>query len=455
MKFSQSQNELQMEVRNFSEHGAWHLIRSDWYHALLNYPGYVSIFLILIPWTLQILLFAGFYMAVDHSYKGIDCGLVLPEDQENYGTYFAFSLETCTTVGYGLPGSTNAFFENCGALQFVIYAQMVFSMVYNAFFMAFIFASISRTEARGSQVIFSKTAILKREMREDGTHKWLFQVRVSDVDSARPVVEAHVRLYAKQTSELFHMRVVEPNDDLGGVLFLSWPNTITHEIDVHSPLAPPTHKEPYRLSNQGLNLRNVDSQTANIEQYCCPVCSETYGDMKRLYNHVRYNQIIETADEDVPVEGTHQELNLEDFNSSKVPELTQEELKLFFPDEIICVVEGIDRIASGTFQALQSYTLDDIEWGGEFCDCLFFSKNKTVMDLSQFHTVVPIPEEDHEESARSREGFDKSGEEEPETPDAKDSDKEEKSARSREGEDENGDEEPETPDAKKSGDIAS
>ena len=67
-------------------------------------------------------------MAVDSTiYDGTDCGLVSSDFR---AAYFAFSLETCTTVGYGLPGSTETFFKHCTAIQVAIFFQMVFSMLF-------------------------------------------------------------------------------------------------------------------------------------------------------------------------------------------------------------------------------------------------------------------------------------------------------------------------------------
>jgi hypothetical protein len=413
LQFNQSRNTLQIEMKDLSKF-TYMLQREDWYHVFLRLPASQSITLLLVPWTLCLLLFAGIYMGVDRAYEGTDCGLT--DSQSSYGTYFAFSLETCTTVGYGLPGATNAFFENCPVIQIVIYFQMVFSMLFNAFLFSFVFATISRSEARGSQVIFSKSAIFRRkeldaddeeEDEDEATltpeerqakqdqQPWIFQFRVTDVDAANPVVEAHVRVYAKKDSQMYHMRTIAPNDDLGGVLFLSWPNTIQHEVDINSPMFPALRKRKekrFRLKNGGLNLRNADSYIGSVEQYCCPVCSECYGDMDRLRNHVKFNQLIESSD-DIPVEASHQAYDVErDFLPPTQP--TVAELKASFPDEIVCVVEGIDRIASGTFQALQSYTLEDVDFGGAFKECLFFSAHKTVMNLSQFHTVEGAGEED-------------------------------------------------------------
>jgi hypothetical protein len=68
----------------------------------------------------------------------VDCGLGGPDGAliTNYGA-FAFSLETCTMVGYGLPGGTNTFFENYPEIQTGIYFQMLLSMISNAFVFAF------------------------------------------------------------------------------------------------------------------------------------------------------------------------------------------------------------------------------------------------------------------------------------------------------------------------------
>ena len=38
--------------------------------------------------------------------------------------------------------------------------------------------------------------------------------------------------------------------------------------------------------------------------------------------------------------------------------------------EIICVMEAIDPIMSGTFAAIQSYTIDDIVFDADFAPCM-------------------------------------------------------------------------------------
>lgn len=45
----------------------------------------------------MIIVFAGFYVAVDHRDATVDCGLGSVGSPIAFGPAFAFSLETCTT----------------------------------------------------------------------------------------------------------------------------------------------------------------------------------------------------------------------------------------------------------------------------------------------------------------------------------------------------------------------
>jgi len=185
------------------------------------------------------------------------------------------------------------------------------------------------------------------------------------------------------------------------VLFLNIPTVVTHEIDYYSPLydSNESHEcNKYRLSSGGLLLREVDSVTGNREEIMCPVCGETYGDFRRLRKHVAYNQITEKKD-DIPIKGSHQELNVAEIpyqQSRPSLEHIRNTLRL---QELICVVEGIDPLTSGTFQALQSYMPDDIEWDACFVPCLTSTTalDATFVDLKFFHEIKSahaIEEED-------------------------------------------------------------
>lgn len=161
----------------------------------------------------MIILFGAAYVGIDHYDPTVNCGLN-PEEgiPINFGSAFAFSLETCTTVGYGLPSGSNAFFDAaCPGLQTVIYLQMVWSMMFNAFLFAFFYTRLAKSDSRGIQVIFSNKAlvsVVNNQVR--------FQIRVYDIDGRHPVVEAHVRIYAvsKRRPVPQPLRVLQPNDDL-------------------------------------------------------------------------------------------------------------------------------------------------------------------------------------------------------------------------------------------------
>lgn len=368
----------------------------DWFHAFLRWETKKSIFLMICGWTLVNILFGILYRAIDAQDPSEDCGLsAIPGEVITFGGAFAFSLETCTTVGYGLPGGKNAFFENCHGLQAAIYFQMVFSMLYNAFLFAFFFSRLARAETRGNQVLFSNKAIVEYR---DG--KWLFRARIYDLDAAHPVVEAHVRLYVvswmdyenqdNQPHLLHTMRLTQPNDELGGMLFTSVPSTVTHHIDAYSPLTPIHLRDDDNLvQRHGLPLREVDRMVENNGGIPCPVCGETYGTFENLNRHIRYNGLTESND-NVPIEGSHRDPKLIAPENARPFEMTETDIRTNLVDkEVMVVVEGIEPLISGTFQALQSYALDDVVFGGKFAPCMSQRDGKVFVDLDKFHQILP------------------------------------------------------------------
>jgi len=285
---------------------------------------------------------------------------------------------TCTTDG--LPGPANGFFnDDCSGLQLAITIQMIWSMLSNAFIVSFFFALLSKSDARSIQIIFSKKLCVNVV---DG--KVCTSVQCYDLDSAYPLVECHARMYLIDHKMKFHpLRLLEPNDDLGGVLYPSAPTKIIHHIDHHSPLSP--RRMPLIESDNGLALRSVDSATANREEIICPVCGEGYGTYERLRKHIKYARIVEEQD-GYPTEGTHLGYEMPDTSPT-----TLEEVQRYIEhmlSEIVVVVEAIDPQLSGTFQALQSYKYDDIEFGADFERCMYSENNKFKVDLFKFHDIV-------------------------------------------------------------------
>ena len=335
------------------------ILSQDWYHVFLRQPTWFSLCCLLLFWTLFIAIFALIYQKIDRDNPTVACGLGREDNVTGvlipieFQPAFAFSLETCTTVGYGLPNGQNGFFESeCLGLQIAIYFQMTWSMLFNAFLFSFVFARLARCESRGAQVLFSDKAIL--EVR-DG--KWMLHVRIYDVDSSQPVVEAHVRMYCvswrdyeRQTRDmvqphLLHtMRILQPDDELGAPLFTSIPANVTHEIDAFSPLAPMKMRKSVKyLPHSGLPLREADQFCGNRDGVLCPVCGETFGTMDSLKRHVQYQQLCEQND-GFPIIGSHRDRTLVKPNLFKPFLLAESDIREQLRDkEIMVVVEGIER----------------------------------------------------------------------------------------------------------------
>lgn len=280
-------------------------------------------------------------------------------------------------------------------------------------------------EARAAQVLFSDKAVLNREILPNGIARYMLSTRIYDADSMFPIVEAHVRFYAVKHRNMHGkecrdvrfpicmepMRVSKPNDDWGELLYTSVPACVSHHIDYYSPISPPSKKlgpEDGRLKSDsgfvmhpcGLTLRENDSYTGGQDGLRCVICGETYGTVLNLEQHIRYQQLVEKHD-DIPVSGTHQELDVDaifkkkrettkhhdngnisnnstdsdrriDIDTTPTPPWYDEYRNYLIESniEIICVMEAIDPIMSGTFQAIQSYTIDDIVFDAEFAPCV-------------------------------------------------------------------------------------
>ena len=279
--------------------------------------------------------------------------------------------------------------------------QMAWSLIYNAFLLAFLYARLGRSESRGNQVVWSSKALVSSI---NGQVR--FQIRLFDVDAKHPVVEAHVRIYCvmKERPIPRPLRLLQPDDELGGMLFLSFPTVVSHHIDLYSMLHPASIDCP--MVPAGLLLRQVDGTTGARDDVICPVCGESYGSFQAWKCHARYQQIVE-ANDDYPIQGTHLSLNLTEIerHSPLQPTANLEKIKKHFEanvSEIICVVEGIDPIQSGTFQALQSYRYEDIVWDfhSQFAPCLSivnsypfpnsarFRPEMFQVDLDRYHDIV-------------------------------------------------------------------
>jgi hypothetical protein len=388
LPFEQSQNRFNVRYTNRG-FPVLCLLRRDWFHVFLNMGTFLSLAVLLILWTALLCLFAVVYMRMDRRHEESQCGLTFDGKPITYAGAFAFSLETCTTVGYTLPYGTNAFFSHCPGLQSVLFAQMVWSMLFNAFLFAFMYTRLARANRRGAQVLFSKSAIVSCTEQPGQVR---FQIRVYDIDAKHPVVEAHVRIYALARDRPVPrpLRLLQPNDEYGGMLFLSMPSIVSHHVDCYSLLHPPP-PGGHHVDSGGLVLRQIDSAACNREEVVCPICSEAYGTHERYVKHVRFQQLWE-QESDVPVDGSH--LSISDKMLDPPTDLISDisTLRDYFEAEIaevLCVVEGIDPLVSGSFQALQSYRFEDIVWDGSavFQPCMDVDGERIQVDLNRFHNV--------------------------------------------------------------------
>jgi len=344
-----------------------------------------SLLMLLSVWLGLILSFALVYVELDHVYRDANCVLGEPPIPIAFGSAFAFSLETCTTVGYGLPGNSNAFFEaQCHGVQLAIFCQMTWSMLFNAFLFAFFYSQLSKSERRSLQMVFSDKLCINVSM--DG--RVCASVQCYDIDSAFPVVEAHARMYLLDHKlQMNPLRLIMPDDSLGGMLYPSIPQKIVHHIDHHSALAPTRgHLMPFLASSRTTSpfpLRSSDSATANREEVVCPVCGDSFGTYERLAQHVKWNAMMERQ-EKYPIRDSHQDFEMPDTSPLTLQEVTDHIEATM--SEIVVVVEGIDPQLSGTFQAIQSYKYEDLVFGADHEVCTSVTTdNKISVDMTNFH----------------------------------------------------------------------
>ena len=105
-----------------------------------------------------------------------------------------------------------------------------------------------------------------------------------------------------------YMRLTQPDDDLGGHLFLSLPSNVIHHIDTSSPLC------PSKLRSKRTQFPRLVKRYDDFEDEDNVLAT----DHKNAFPHLR--------------EGIHEHLTSKDI-------------------EIIVLVEGIDALTSYTIQA--------------------------------------------------------------------------------------------------------
>uniref|UniRef100_F6PXI5 Potassium inwardly rectifying channel subfamily J member 12 n=2 Tax=Ornithorhynchus anatinus TaxID=9258 RepID=F6PXI5_ORNAN len=147
---------------------------------------------------------------------------------------FLFSIETQTTIGYGLRCVT----EECPIAVFMVVVQSIVGCIIDSFMIGAIMAKMARPKKRAQTLLFSHNAVVA--MR-DG--KLCLMWRVGNLRKSH-IVEAHVRaqlIKPRITEEGEYIPLDQIDIDVGfdkGLdrIFLVSPITILHEIDEESPL---------------------------------------------------------------------------------------------------------------------------------------------------------------------------------------------------------------------------
>ena len=122
----------------------------------------------------------------------------------------------------------------------------------------------------------------------------------------------------------------------------------------------------------------------NSTSFCCIQHSgDVFGCLNSLRKHIHYAGVCESMD-DFPIKGSHRDSDIINSYLEEPRELTEEEISEHLKDkEIMVVVEGIEPMVSGTFQALQSYKIKDIEFNGRFAPCMSQKDGKIFVDIDR------------------------------------------------------------------------
>ena len=412
------------------------LMLSDWFHVVVSWPLWVLALATIVLYTAIIVIFAGFYMLIDG--ENSDCGLANYNETLDFHKAFAFSIETMTTIGYGIPHDTGAFFSRCYSLTFAVYAQALLFIFLNATYLGIMYARISNASTRAAQIIFSDKAAI-RCVRG----KFVLTLQVGEASFFRyhPVVEAHVRAYAvlheRKTGTgddqaLFQTRTVRltsPNDELGGTLFLATPQLVSHRIDRWSPLyppsafttpsrspglAPPTFAAPQGRGSDhalswlrsrpilpGLVLREDDVDASEMIEAAVAERQAIWEAHPTLPHGGSASQVAtppsqagaqlglssSRPEDRQPYQGFGADYeSLESMREAIRRHLSESEL------ELIVLVEAIDPFSSNTFQAVHSYMSSDIVFDSRFAPTMKVSENgQANLAWEAFHELRDAP----------------------------------------------------------------
>lgn len=123
----------------------------------------------------------------------------------------------------------------------------------------------------------------------------------------------------------------------------------------------------------------------NIPNHCFEnvQSGDTFGCRTQMKKHIQYLAMGESVD-NYPIKGSHRDPDVVGSFLEDPPEVTECDIREQLKDkEIMVVVEGIEPMVSGTFQALQSYKIKDIYFGGRFAPCMSQQNGKIFVDIDR------------------------------------------------------------------------
>src|SRR4029077_4125296 len=204
---------------------------SDFYHALLGLPWWVSIAAISGAFLTANALFAVLYLIV---------GGVAHAGAGSFRDAFFFSVQTMGTIGYGamFPESTSA--------NVVMVVESIVSLLLTALATGLVFAKFSRSTAR---FVFTRRAVISPVA---GVPTLMFRL---GNERRNQLVNAQIRMVMGRTETLpeggsfYRMIDLHPTRERALSLSRSW--NVVHPIDASSPLRGET---PATLAEKEIEL---------------------------------------------------------------------------------------------------------------------------------------------------------------------------------------------------------
>lgn len=425
------------------------MLKGYW-HTILQAGTMSLISAIFVCYILTFLAFTPIYMAIND-----ECGLKLGESGTKFSDALYLSVETMTTIGYGVP---DPYYNGCGWGFVCVIGQSLLGFCMNAILFGTVFARVSRAQRRAVSLKFSPKACIREIW---GRYFLTFQVCET---RQQQVVSSTVSMYAalqnswSETPYQCHaLRTIRPDDSVSRDLLLCIPSTVVHELDVWSALTPP-HKpdqvdtfpdlgSAYRDKWPSTRQRFDDTTTGNINAFYCMVCGDCAPSISVLRRHCAHSaaaELAEAPDEKPLCLEDGQSMpweSLSDYWSNKHPtsriestvfnenwikgqkynhanvynrygnrhdgydqvgphRFTREEIQNWLKStmpEIICILNAVDVATGSNFETQHSYTYEDIEWDARHTPCVFSDPetHAATIDFKAFletSPAEPIPE---------------------------------------------------------------